>query len=83
MPVGVTVSKMDMVRTISVVRELALGKILTLGNGLGIMMGADMSIGSVIDVERRKMVAGLSTMDLCELNDLLNKHGIGHAIPGG
>jgi hypothetical protein len=81
MPRGVEVPRADVARTMSVVRELSAGKMLTLPDGKRIAMGADMSIGPVIEVHGEETVAGLATMDLCELNDLLDRHGIGDAVP--
>lgn len=70
----------DIVRTLSIVRELAQGKRLNLEVGT-VAMGQDMSIGFIHTKEGEDFVSGLSTMDLCELNKLLNTHNIGMAIP--
>lgn len=63
-------------RTLAIVRELAHGKKLSI-DGRTIAMGEDMSIGFEItgsDGEIR--IGGLSTMDLAQLNNLLNQHNI-------
>jgi hypothetical protein len=73
---------MEHVRTLSIVQQLAQGKVLTLPNGWEVAMGEDMSIGFPWkDAEGRVYIGGLSTMDLAELNRLLNEYGIGMAIP--
>jgi hypothetical protein len=78
------VSDMDMRRTLNIVKELALGKILKLPNGWEIAMGEDMSIGCVIyDAEGNATIGGLSTMDLKGLNRILTEHDIGMVIPNG
>jgi hypothetical protein len=70
----------DIARTLSIVRELAQGKRLNLEVGT-VAMGQDMSIGFIHTKEGGDFISGLSTMDLCELNKLLNTHKIGMAIP--
>lgn len=68
----------DMTRTLSVVRELANGEQLTLKDGYILAMGEDMSIGFLfVDQHGKESVSGLSTMDLCQLNKILNKNDIG------
>jgi len=71
----------DVNRTLSIVRRLAEGKVLNLPNGSRIGMTEDMSIGFIMEnSEGAYMVAGLSTIDLKQLNALLNKHNIGMCI---
>ena len=68
--------------TLAIVRELAQGKRLTLSDGLVIGMGEDMSIGFVIvGSDGSEHIAGLSTMDLCQLNQLLKRYDVGMVIP--
>lgn len=71
----------DLPRTLAIVRELAQGKHLVLPCGkLG--MGEDLSIGFLLDDGHgHQTIAGLSTMDLRELDQLLTRHGIGFPIP--
>ena len=78
------VSDDDIRRTLSIVRELSLGKVLTLPSGHMIGMGDDMSIGGIlVRQDGSRGVAGLSTMDLKDLNALLTKNNIGFVIPSG
>lgn len=72
----------DHIRTLSIVQQLAQGKRLTLPTGQVIGMGEDMSIGFLIQrAGGEECIAGLSTMDLAQLNRLLNEYDIGMAIP--
>lgn len=72
----------ERVRTLSIVQQLAQGKWLHLPNGQKIGMGQDMSVGFVFTMsDGAEHIGGLSTMDLCQLNKLLNEHNIGMAIP--
>jgi hypothetical protein len=69
-------------RTMAVVQELAQGKHMKLPNGYEIAMGEDMSIGYVLRHEDGKeTIGGLCTMDLSQLNGVLEKQGIGMIIP--
>jgi hypothetical protein len=69
-------------RTLSIVQQLAQGKRLRLLNGQRIGMGEDMSIGIILTkADGVEHIGGLSTMDLCHLNWLLNENNIGMAIP--
>jgi len=69
------------IRTFSILKELRAGKTLKLSIG-EIAMGEDLSIGFiVINSKGEKSIGGLSTMDLKELNILLEREGIGLAIP--
>lgn len=64
-------------RTIRVVKELSEGKVLHLPDGSGtIAMGEDMSIGFCYQVHNRYCISPLATVDLKQLNELLNKHDI-------
>lgn len=71
----------DIARTLSIVKELAMGKTLNLPDGSRIGMGTDMSIGYLYEIRGEERIAGLSTMDLAQFNHLLNNFGIGNAIP--
>ena len=74
--------QVDHVRTLSIVQQLAAGKRLTLPTGQVIGMGEDMSIGFLIQrADGEERVAGLSTMDLAQLNRLLNEYDIGMLMP--
>lgn len=71
----------EIARTLSIVQQMAQGKRLHLPNGQKIGMGEDMSIGFVITKANGVAhIGGLSTMDICQLNRLLNEHNIGMAI---
>jgi hypothetical protein len=68
-------------RTLAIVNELAQGKQLFLPVGT-LAMGADMSIGFVLEgSDGVEYVLGLSTMDLRELNMLLDEYNVGMVIP--
>ena len=72
----------DLTRTLSIVQQLAQGKRLTLPTNQVIGMGEDMSIGFLIQhADGEERIAGLSIMDLAQLNQLLNEYNIGLAIP--
>lgn len=71
----------ELARTLSIVKELAMGKTLHLPDGYRIGMGQDMSIGYLHTLRGEDYVSGLATMDLAQLNHLLNEHEIGNAIP--
>ncbi len=72
----------EIARTLSIVQQLAQGQRLTLPDGQQIGMGQDMSIGFVFaKANGNAHIGGLSTMDLCQLNQLLNEHDVGMAIP--
>lgn len=63
-------------RTISIVKQLADGKILKLPCG-EIGMGEDMSIGFLYTREDgSQVIGGLATIDLKQLNDLLIKYEV-------
>ena len=71
----------DHIRTLSIVRKLAEGKTLKIGD-FTIGMGADMSIGCIMtNPDGEQHIGGLSTMDLAQFNKLLNEHNIGSIIP--
>lgn len=71
----------EMIRTLSIVKQLSQGKTLTI-DGFTIGMGKDMSIGCVMtNSDGQKYIMGLTTMDLRELNEALNRHNIGNMIP--
>ncbi|MCP4539459.1 MAG: hypothetical protein GY832_20165 [Chloroflexi bacterium] len=73
---------LDVARTLAIVREMAHGKILTLSDGHRIGMGEDMTIGYMAKYpDGKEFISGLATMDLAQLNDLLEKEGIGMPIP--
>ncbi len=73
--------KYEYARTLAIVRELASGKRLTIGDTV-IGMDEDMSIGPVIvGSDGEEHVAGLATMDLALLNKVLSKHRVGGVIP--
>lgn len=66
----------------AIVHELAQGKRLAV-NSFFIAMGEDMSIGvEIVGSDGERHIGGLSTMDLAQLNSLLNKHNIGMPLPG-
>ena len=69
-------------RTMSIVKELHLGKKLKLSDGYTIAMGEDMSIGYVFtdQADGKETIGGMSSMDLRQLNELLEKYGIGLSI---
>lgn len=71
--------KYEHVRTLSIVRELAQGKTIVL-DGYTFAMGEDMTIGVVMTGSDGSHIGGLSTVDLAQLNRLLNKNGIGMVI---
>jgi len=69
-------------RTMSVIRELAQGEVLHLPDGYAIAMGDDMSIGFLFGSDETGWtISGLSSISIKDLNDICNKHDIGHAIP--
>ena len=63
----------DIARTLSVVKELADGKRLTLNDGLILAMGEDMSIGYVAKIDGEEFISGLAVLDLANLNKVLTK----------
>lgn len=70
-------------RTLSILNEFIDGKVLSLPDGYRIGMGEDLSIGYLASSEGKDdWVLGLSTMDLKQLNGILNKYNIGFSIPG-
>jgi len=71
----------DIARTLSVVKELADGKRLTLNDGLILAMGEDMSIGYVAKIDGEEFISGLAVLDLANLNKVLTKFKIGPVIP--
>jgi hypothetical protein len=72
---------LDVARTLAIVRLLAFGETITVGEFV-IGMGEDMSIGPVMTgSDGEPHVAGLSTMDLAQFHKLLNDYDIGHPIP--
>lgn len=73
---------MQLARTLTVVRELAQGKRLRIGDR-ELAMGEDMSIGFIITgSDGVDHIGGLSTVDLSELNTLLNHYDINVIIGG-
>lgn len=65
-------------RTMAIVREMSTGKRITLKSGLVIAMDESMKIGPVLRLpDGEEHVAGLSTMDLSELDRLLTLEGVG------
>jgi hypothetical protein len=71
----------EMARTLSIVRMLAQGERLKLPIGT-VAMGDDMSIGFVLTKsDGAEILGGMSTMDLKQLNGLLNKYGANMVIP--
>lgn len=79
--------RLDIGRTLEIVRQLATGKTLTLPNGSVLAMGEDMSIGILwtnysTPYPYEQHISGLSTMDLAGLNRLLTKFDIWPIIPG-
>jgi hypothetical protein len=78
------ISDYDICRTLSIVRELSLGKTLTLPSGHTIGMGDDLSIGYIMtDHKGGQFIGGLATMDLKALNRILTENDIGMVIPSG
>ncbi|XCN71874.1 MAG: hypothetical protein Q3M24_16415 [Candidatus Electrothrix aestuarii] len=72
---------LDVARTLAVIRLLASGETITVGD-FEIGMGEDMSIGPVFNgSDGEKHISGLSTMDLSQFHKLLNDHQVGHPIP--
>jgi hypothetical protein len=65
----------DIVRTLSVVNQLASGKRLHVPDGI-IGMGEDMSIGYM----HGERISGLATIDLAQLDQISTKYGIGFAF---
>ena len=71
-----------MARTLAIVNLLANGKQLTIPKLGTIAMGKDMTIGLVFKKsDGTEYIFGLSTMDLAELNSLLDRYEIGMPIP--
>ena len=76
--------KDNVARTLSIVREMAMGKQLTLPTGDKVGMGENMMIGAVyVDSNGNEGISPLSSMDLQQLDYILTKYDIGHAIPLG
>jgi len=67
-------------RTLSIVKQLATGKFLSLPESRRIGMGENMEIGYLIRLagEEDRVVGELTLKDL---NDICEKHGIGFVIP--
>ena len=72
----------DLSRTLSIVKEFAKGKRLTLPIGT-LAMGEDLSIGFLMTNLNtgEERVGGLQDLTLKELNGLLNKYEIGFPLP--
>ena len=70
----------DFVRTISIIKELAKGKTLSVGT-FTLGMGEDMSVGFLCVYGMGEGTMAVSSMTLDELNSFLNKHEIGLVIP--
>lgn len=67
--------KRQLNRTLAAVRRLSEGEQIKLPTGHTIMMGEDMTIGYAIEYPDGSFrISGMSTIDLKELNVLLNKH---------
>lgn len=70
----------EIYRTLSVLKQMADGRILRLPIGM-IGMGEDMTIGFILTHEDgTQTIGGLSTLDLKQLNQLLNKYEIGFSF---
>jgi hypothetical protein len=62
-------------RTLAAVRRLSEGEQIKLPTGHTIMMGEDMTIGYALEYPDGSFrISGMSTIDLKELNALLNEH---------
>ena len=74
--------RQDHARTLAIVKQLALGKTIKIDE-YEIGMGNDMSIGVIMTNSKtgETHIGGLSTMDLAQFNNLLNKHNINNPIP--
>lgn len=68
--------KYQYARTLAVVKELAMGKRLTLSNGVVIAMGEDMTIGYLVTIDGEDHIFGLSEMTLAQLNRILEQEGV-------
>ena len=76
-------------RTLSIVREMAMGKRLSLSDGQVLAMGEDLSIGFV--ASKKDTATGETSevlmqplgdpIDLAMLDRILEREGIGYAIP--
>lgn len=67
----------EVLRTMSIVNQLAKGKTLTLEEGYVIGMAEDMTIGFVItNSNGDEDISSISELTLRELNNLLNKYEI-------
>lgn len=71
----------DLIRTLAIIRQLALGKRLVLPDGTTVAMGDDYTVGFVINVRGVDQVSQLSDLTVRELNKLCNEFEIGPIIP--
>jgi hypothetical protein len=67
-------------RTIECVELLANGKFLRLEDGQIIAMSDDMLIGYVLNVNGELLMSELSTIDLKQLNDILNQFPLSYFV---
>lgn len=76
------VDENQIIRTLSIVRQLSEGKILKTSHGV-IAMGEDMSIGFAYETGKLQeyAISGLATMDLKTLNRILEEESIGITLP--
>lgn len=72
---------MQLKRTIAIIRRMGEGEHVVLPSGYRIGMGVDMSIGFMHGSDEEWSVSGLSTLDIKELNEILNKNEIYFPIP--
>jgi len=70
---------LQMSRTLSVVRQLAKGKQLTLSESLTLGMGENMAIGFVYKFNSEEKV--VDDLSLSQLNDLLEQYEVFAVIP--
>jgi hypothetical protein len=71
----------EVLRTMSIVNQLAKGKILTLKEGYIIGMAEDMTIGFIItNSNGEEGISLFSELTLRELNKLLNKYEVDYII---
>lgn len=68
-------------RTLSIVRQMAKGRLLTLPDSHVVGMGEDMTVGFVVTIRGEEGVSSISEMTLRELDELLTKADVGFPIP--
>ncbi len=72
--------KPDHIRTLAILKNLSKGQQLTIPNIGTIAMAEDMSIGFIAkDADGNEFIMNLSTINLAQLNKMLNDHKIGMA----